>query len=87
MVISGKLLCDITWIMLYTLIVMIVPSKLMPLIMFTRAFYNLSVSLVLPYIKYFMELLRLNIFIFSAVYEFGSFMALRSIEMKDLSIP
>ena len=58
--------------MLNTYTVTISPKKYIPLIMATRGVYNISVCILMPYIKYFMEMIRLNIFVFSGAYEFSS---------------
>lgn len=67
-VIQGKVLTDVSWILLSSLGIMIVPARFIPLVMSSRAIINLTLVMIMPYIKYFMELVRLNIFIFSAVY-------------------
>jgi hypothetical protein len=84
-VIEGKLLTDVTWILLNTFTVIVSPTKYLPLIMATRGIYNIMLSVFMPYIKYFMEVLRLNIFIFSALYETISWFAIKSIREMDVS--
>jgi hypothetical protein len=78
-VVEGKLLTDVTWILLNTFTVIVSPRKYLPLIMATRGIYNIMLSVLMPYIKYFMEVLRLNVFIFSAIYETISWFAVRAI--------
>lgn len=86
-VMEGKLLNDITWVMLGTFTIEIVPARFMPLVMSARAIYNIGVSIILPYVKYFLELARLTIFVFSGAYEVCALFALRTIQTKDLSVP
>jgi hypothetical protein len=84
-VIEGKLLTDITWIFLNNLTVLVSPPKYIPLIIATRSIYNIVVSAMLPYIKYFMEVVRLNLFIFAAIYETIAWVCVRSIHEMDTS--
>jgi hypothetical protein len=83
-VIEGKVLTDFTWILLNTFTVIVSPKKYLPLIMATRAIYNITLSVAMPYIKYFMEAMRLNVFIFSALYEAISWLSVRSIQEMDV---
>lgn len=85
-VLEGKLLTDITWIMLNTYVVSISPKKYIPLIVATRGVTNNAVCAIMPYIKYFMEMIRLNIFIFSGVYEFVAYFSIRSVKEKDVTV-
>jgi hypothetical protein len=84
-VIEGKLLTDFTWILLSALAVTISPKKYLPLIMATRSICNITLAAVMPYIKYFMELLRLNLFIFAALYEAVAWFSMRAIREMDIS--
>lgn len=84
-VIQGKLLTDITWVMLSNLTIMIAPPRFMPLIMTSRGILNIGVGMVMPYVKYFMELIRLSLFIFSSLYELTAYFCLRSIQTRDVS--
>lgn len=86
-VLQGKLLTDVTWVMLASLTVTITPPRFIPMIVSARAIYILGVSLLMPYTKYFMELIRLSIFVFSAVYEAVAYICLRAIRERDLSLP
>lgn len=84
-IIEGKLLTDATWIVLNTYSIMIVPPKYIPLLMSSKGIYNITVCIFMPYIKYCMESIRLNIFVFSGAYEFISYISIRAIRDLDLS--
>ena len=86
-VIEGKILTDVSWVLLASFTIVITPPRFIPLIMSTRAIYVLVVCMVMPYTKYLMELLRLTIFVFSALYEAGSLICLQSIHEQDISVP
>lgn len=80
-VIQGKLLTDITWVMLSSLIIVIAPAKFIPLIISSRAILNITVGLIIPYVKYFMELIRLSLFVFSSLYELTAYLSLTKIQI------
>jgi hypothetical protein len=84
-VVQSKMLTDLTWIFLNTLSVMVSPPKYIPLIIATRSIYNIILSVMLPYIKYFMEVIRLNLFIFSALYQTFAWVCMRSIHEMDIT--
>lgn len=86
-IILGKILTDVSWVMLSSLTITVTPIRFIPLIMSTRAICNLCVSMLMPYIKYFMELMRLSIFVFAAVYQTVAYICLRYIRERDLSLP
>jgi hypothetical protein len=78
-VVEGKLLTDMTWVLMGSYLFIISPQRFLPLIFSTRAIYNLIISTTMPYIKYFLELAGVSIFVFSGVYEMMSWMALTAI--------
>lgn len=85
-IVEGKLLTDITWVLLGSYLYTISPTRFLPLVYSTRAIFNIFVSSVMPYIKYYFELARISIFVFSGTYEMFSYLSLRSIKEIDLSL-
>lgn len=84
-IVEGKLLTDITWVLLGSYVYTISPDRFLPLMFSTRAVYNIFVASMMPYIKYYAELAGMSIFMFSGMYEVGAWMALRGIREMDLN--
>lgn len=79
-VVQGKMLTDMTWILLGVLAYSVVPDRFYPLVVSSRCVFNLAVSAVFSYGKYWLEAAGLSVFLFSGLYELGVVAAILAIK-------
>ena len=80
LVVQGKMLVDMTWILMGILAYRVVPDKDNPLLVSTRCAFDISMSVVFCYGKYWLEAAGISIFVFSGLSEIGVVAAIFAIK-------